>query len=77
MIRKYDVFKELTKYADGDLSLGECIDNCPTLDIKDLFTKLEELRELIYKQEWGYRLECLESLDNIIDVLKEWVREDV
>lgn len=76
LIRKYDVFRELTKFADGDLSLGECIDNCPTIDLTKNIAELERIQDVIDKQEWGYRLDSLESLTVVIEELKEWEREN-
>lgn len=77
LIRKYDVFKELTRYADGDLSLGECIDNCPTLDLTKYITELERIQDMINKQTWRYGLlDLSESVTTLVTELKEWEREN-
>ena len=86
LIRKYDVFRELTRYADGDLSLGECIDNCQTFDISVVIKEIEairfalndlkecEARGLHYAKD---RLPSqTERMDKIITLLKIWGKEE-
>ena len=87
VIRKYDVFKELTRYADGDLSLGECIDNCNPLDLSDLMIDIKDIRKSLFdlkeceakglhyaKDRLGYQIE---KMDRIIKELSEWGWNDV
>ena len=82
VIRKYDVFKELTKYADGDLSLGECVDNCSSFNLTDLINELTEIRDHLNdilesekrglhmaKDRLGFRINELEKL---IEELRGW-----
>lgn len=72
LVRKRDVFHNLDEYIEGKLSIGDCIDECETLDLSDLIISLSRIMDVIDKQEWGYRLEALEGLKIIIEELKEW-----
>ena len=67
LIRKYDVFKELTKYAEGELALGECIDNCPTLDVTELINKIDDILRHLYVID-----ETEEKLEKLVEELRGW-----
>jgi hypothetical protein len=70
LIRKYDVFKELTKYTDGELSLGDCIDNCETLNLNEIIVDLESVKKAIKDGK------AKETLETVINGLKKWSWED-
>ena len=72
LIRKRDIFTSFDAYLDGEMTIGECIDECETLDLSDLIIEIENTKEIIEKQEWGYRQESLERLERVIAELKEW-----
>ena len=72
LVRKRDIFTHFDAYLDGEMTIGECIDECETLDLSDLIIEIENTKEIIDKQEWGYRQEALERLERIIEELKEW-----
>lgn len=72
LIKKRDVFRYLDKYVEGELSIGECIDECETLDLSDLIISLNRIIDTINKQDEGYRQEVLERLQTITEGLKEW-----
>lgn len=72
LIRKRDIFTHFEAYLDGEMTIGECIDECETLDLSDLIIEIENTRQIIEKQEWGYRQEALERLERVIAELKEW-----
>ena len=85
LIRKYDVFKELTKYADGDLSLGDCIDNCETLDISKVIIRIQRIASDLKaiadtEQNLGFAgvilNDQIEGLKTLANKLKEWENED-
>ena len=72
LVRKRDIFTHFDAYLDGEMTIGECIDECETLDLSDLIIEIENAKEIIDKQEWGYRQEALERLERVITELKDW-----
>lgn len=85
LIRKYDVFKELTKFADGDLSLGECIDNCETLDISKVIERIQRIASDLKvisdtERDLGFAgvilNDQIDGLRTLANKLNEWENED-
>ena len=72
IIRRAEVVKSLFDYVDGNKTIGQCIDDCQTLDGDELIAEIDSIKDVIDRQEWGYRLDALERLQMLKDKLEKW-----
>ena len=76
LVRKRDIFTHFDAYLDDKMSIGDCIDECETLDLSEVIIELEKVRdrliELRDKPKPEDLSEDIQALYFLIDELKQW-----
>lgn len=76
LVRKRDIFTHFDAYLDGDMTIGECIDECETLDLSEVIIELEKVRDRLIELRDSPKPEDLnddiQALYFLIIELKQW-----
>ncbi len=76
LVRKRDIFTHFDPYLDDKMSIGDCIDECETLDLSEVIIELEKVRDRLIELRDSPKPEDLnddiQALYFLIDELKQW-----